>query len=125
MGISVSWYDQSHQALLFTYQRPWKWHEFDQAVAAMLAALDDSPRTVDLIFDISAAGLPPSGDLSRFKRVSEINHPRSGKVIFVGGQSLVMNLVDLLIKLYGRAFRPPDFIFVLSLEEASLRLQPS
>jgi len=118
MGITIDWEGTDNKIIRITYQKPWDWDDFDAVFYSMIIMLDSASQTVDLVFDIRNGGFPPPGAVTRFKRVGEINHPNGGMIIFIGGSSAVMNFVNLFIKVYGRAFRPPNFIFVASPEEA-------
>ena len=123
MPISVEWDNAQHTAILFIYQRPWTWHEFDAAVEKTLALASTTDHKVDVIFDLRNGGFPPRDAVQRFKAASEITHPNVGQYVYVAPGMLaqfVKNVIQILNRAYGGFgnFKVPNIVFTKSLEEA-------
>jgi hypothetical protein len=123
MPITVAWDDPQQTALLFTYERPWTWGEFDAAVEQILTFASVVDHKVDVIFDLRKGGFPPRDAVQRFKAAAEITHPNMGQYVYVAPSMLtnfVKNVIQILNRAYGGFgnFRVPDIVFTKSLEEA-------
>ncbi len=123
MPISVEWDNSQHTAILFTYQRPWTWREFDAAIEQTLALASSVDHKVDVIFDLRNGGFPPRDAVQRFKAASEITHPNVGQYVYVAPSMLaqfVKNVIQILNRAYGGFgnFKVPNIVFTKSLEEA-------
>jgi hypothetical protein len=122
MSISVEWDNAEQTTILFTYQRPWNWNEFDAAVEQSLAYLDMVQHPVDVIFDLRSGGFPPKDAVWRFKTAAEITHPNIGKYVYVAPSILVIfvkNVIEILNRAYGGFgnFQVPPITFVKTPEE--------
>ncbi|MEO8609251.1 MAG: hypothetical protein ABI690_15275 [Chloroflexota bacterium] len=123
MPITVEWDNPQQTAVLFTYQRPWTWREFDTAIRQTLTLLDGVQHKVDIIFDIRRGGIPPPEAVRHFKSASEITHSNMGQYVYVAPSMLttfVKNVIQILNRAYGGFgnFRVPDIVFTKSPEEA-------
>lgn len=123
MPITVEWDNPQQTALLFTYQRPWTWKEFDAAVEQTLAYADSVNHRVDVIFDLRKGGFPPRDAVWRFKSAAEITHPNVGQYVYVAPSMLVhfvKNVIQILNRAYGGfgSFQVPHIEFTKTLEEA-------
>jgi hypothetical protein len=123
MPITIAWDNPQQTVVLFTYQRPWTWAEFDAAVEQTLTFASAVDHRVDVIFDLRKGGFPPPDALWRFKDAAEISHPNVGQYVYVAPSMLtnfVKNVIQILNRAYGGFgnFRVPDIVFTKSLEEA-------
>jgi hypothetical protein len=123
MTITVEWDNPQQTAVLFTYNRPWTWGEFDVAVEQTLALASAVNHKVDVIFDLRNGGFPPRDALQRFKDAAEITHPNIGQYVYVAPSMLaqfVKNVVQILNRTYGGfgGFKVPNIVFTKSPEEA-------
>jgi hypothetical protein len=118
MGIKVAWDTEEQTAICLVFDKPWTWDDFEDANRQMLTLLNSVQHKVDIIFDISNAGFPPSGALQRFKKVAQNHHPNTRLLVYVGGKEFVMNFLKLMVVIYGKAFQPPAFNFAGTLTEA-------
>jgi len=125
MRVIVSWDTEEQEAIRITYERNWKWEDFDAAIVQMMALLDSAQGKVDVIIDIRNAGYPPPGAAARFKRVAEIDHPNAGHIIFVAPNMLVQfvkGILSLLSKIHWAGLDRTQFVFVGSLEQARMMI---
>jgi hypothetical protein len=118
MGIKVAWDTEEQKAICLVFDKPWTWDDFENANNEMTALLNSVQYKVDIIFDISRAGFPPSGALQRFKKVAQNYHQNTRHLVYVGGKEFVMNFLKLMVVIYGKAFQPPNFTFTSSVAEA-------
>jgi hypothetical protein len=118
MGINVNWDNEEHTIIGLAFDKPWTWDDFENANKNMMEMLNSVQHKVDIIFDISRAGFPPSGALQRFRKVSQNYHPNTRHLVYVGGKEFVMNFLKLMVVIYGKAFQPPNFNFTSSIAEA-------
>ena len=123
MTITVAWDNPQQTAVLFTYNRPWTWSEFDTAVEQTLAFASAVDHKVDVIFDLRNGGFPPRDAVQRFKAAAEITHPNVGQYVYVAPGMLtqfVKNVIQILNRTYGGFgnFKVPNIVFTKSPEEA-------
>jgi hypothetical protein len=118
MGINVAWDTEEQKTICLVFDKPWTWDDFENANRDMMALLGSVNYKVDIIFDISRAGFPPSGALQRFKKVAQNHHANTRHLVYIGGKDFVMNFLKLMVVIYGKAFQPPNFTFTNSLAEA-------
>jgi hypothetical protein len=123
MPITVEWDNPQQTAILFTYQRPWTWKEFDTAVEQTLALIKAANQRVDVIFDLRKGGFPPRDAVWRFKDAAEITHPNLGQYVYVAPSMLVYfvkNVIQIINRAYGGfgGFKVPPIEFIKTLEEA-------
>src|SRR5689334_10447826 len=103
MTITVDWDNPQHTAVLFVYQRPWTWHEFNKAIQETLALADTVNHKVDVIFDLHNGGFPPRDAVWRFKTAAEITHRNMGQYVYVA-PSMLTQFVKNVIKILNRAY---------------------
>ena len=123
MAISVQWDNPEQTAVMIVYTRPWTWKEFDAAIAQMLTLFNSVNHQVHVIFDIRNGGFPPPDAMTRFKKVTEIQHPNGGLLVFIA-PTILVQFVNSIAKILTVAFEgsgtfaAPKFIFTKSPEEA-------
>ncbi|MAU10264.1 MAG: hypothetical protein CL607_10610 [Anaerolineaceae bacterium] len=125
MGIALSWDNAQQTIILLDYERPWNWDEFDRTANDLINMLSQVDHKVHIIFDVSHAGMPPGGALTRFKRVLELNHPNTGRLVFVSSPSIMtfINIVrNALQKINPGRDDAPQFEFARTLAEARTKL---
>jgi hypothetical protein len=123
MPITVDWDNLQQTIILFTYNRPWTWREFDAAVEQTLALVNTVDHKVDIIFDLRNGGFPPRDAVWRFKTAAELSHPNVGQYVYVAPSMLahfVKNVIQIINRAYGGfgTFQVPPIVFTKSLEEA-------
>lgn len=121
MGITLDWDNEQQTIILIEYERPWNWDDFDQTAHALINTMGQVDHKVHIVFDISHAGMPPGGAMTRFKRVMEIEHPNRGRLIFISTPALTtfIRLVrHALNKIDPGDDDAPPFEFVQTLAEA-------
>jgi hypothetical protein len=118
LSIITEWDNPEHTAIRITYERPWDWKEFEHARAAINEMLGSTDNMVDLIFDVRKGGPPPAGAVNKFRSTLQTQHLNRGMIIFVGGAIMVQTFLNLILRIYSRAVKTPNFTFANSLEEA-------
>ena len=121
MGITLNWDNEQQTIILIEYERPWNWDDFDQTAHELINMMGQVDHTVHIIFDISHAGMPPGGAMTRFKRVMQIEHPNRGQLVFISTPALTtfIRLVrHALNKIDPGDDDTPPFEFVQTLAEA-------
>lgn len=121
MGITLNWDNAQQTIILIQYERPWSWDDFDQTAHDLINMMGQVDHTIHIIFDISHAGMPPGGAMTRFKRVLDIKHVNRGRLIFISTPALTtfIRLVrHALNKIDPENDDAPPFEFVQTLPEA-------
>ncbi|MGB1288294.1 MAG: hypothetical protein ACPG7F_17295, partial [Aggregatilineales bacterium] len=115
MSIDVTWDTDAKTVLMVSYEKPWTWDEFNQAIDDVQMLLDSVNHPVHMIFDIRGAGFPPQGAMQRFRRTTQINHPNVDLLIYIAPSMLarfIGTINTILGTVYDKAYSEPDFHFV-------------
>lgn len=118
LGIKVEWDTEAQTAIRVTYSHPWNWSEFEAAQTEVNSMMGSTEKVIDLIFDVRNGGSPPPGSMSKFRQVVQTGHLNRGMIVFVGGVMLVQTFLNLILRIYGKTVKDPNFVFANSLEEA-------
>jgi hypothetical protein len=80
--------------------------------------LDQTPRTVDGIIDLSEGiGTPPL-ILTQMRSVMQKRHPRTGMIVLVGANDVIMTFWKIFLQAYGRLVREPRYAYAKTVEDA-------
>src|SRR5258708_28579 len=104
---------------------PWKWDEMEASAAETNRYIDSVSYKVDSILDVTHMGAIPKEGLSRSIQVGKKSHPRTGRIVLVGGNMTVQMMVNAVSRIVGRVSRNAQpIIFAASIEEAYKLLKP-
>ena len=118
MAISIVW--DSETTMRHVYEGSWRWDDLYAVLEETTATLEDYEHVVDIIADFSNSSMLPPGPTSHFKHIEGfIKHPRVGKVIAVGTNTII----ETFMRIFMRFTRSNDhFLFASTLEEAHDKL---
>ena len=123
MAIRVKWDDETHRAILVTYEAGWNWDDYFSAKVEIDALLNSVTYTVHIISDSRVGGMVPRGNaLTHFARAFQTAPNNIGLVVVVGGNIIFRSLLHLLQTVsLNRAAN--NVCFAYTLEEARELLQ--
>lgn len=113
------WDNDEHTVVRMEFIERWTWHEVHGAVAQHTRMLDQTPRTVDGISDLSGGiGTPPL-ILTQMRSIMQKRNPRTGMIVRVGANDdVVMPFWKVFLQAYGRLVREPRCAYAKTVEEA-------
>lgn len=116
MQITVSWFDDQHTILLYTFDPRWTWEDFIETKSVADPMIDAAGRDIALIFDARRIRHLPLNSLTYAREMVETRHPQGRPVIIVGENLIVRTIYHLVERVAGQFMR--DFSVVESLDEA-------
>jgi len=121
MAISTIW--ESETTVRHIYEGSWRWDDLYAVLDETTTVLEDHEYVVDIIADFSNSSMLPPGPTSHFKHIEVfIKHPRVGKVVAVGTNTII----ETFARIFMRFTRSNDrFLFAATLEEAHAKLADS
>jgi hypothetical protein len=118
MPVTNVWDNNEKTIIRMEVSGRWTWDEMYQASSAGYGMLDSVSHTVYPIIDFSQSlGMPPNA-ITHARNMMGRQHPRTGMTVFVGANTLFVNLWRIFIRLYALFSREQDFTFAKSLDEA-------
>lgn len=103
MGIDVRWFDERHNAILYTFQSPWDWDDYYAISGIAGEMFRDVGHKVAIIIDLtSSTGLPP-GALTHLRRGINKEYDNRGTVILVGMNRFVQSMSSMMVRLFPQA----------------------
>lgn len=100
MTVTVSWYDETHRAIVQRYEGKWTWEELSQAAQSVREMAMTVPHTVILLIDISESQNMPSGNALSQGRAAFNAMPNNMAQIIVAMRSQMMEVFgELVIKM--------------------------
>jgi hypothetical protein len=123
MGIRVNWDDETHRAILVTYEAGWTWNDYFRAKVEIDNLLRSVNYTVHILSDARIGGMMPRGNaLTNFASAFQTAPNNIGLVVVVGGNVIFRSLLYLLQTVsLNRAAN--NICFAYTLEEARELLQ--
>ncbi len=121
MGITIALESDDQQTIVYTVEEQWSWNEYFAALKQAHDMMDSVPHTrIDIIIDMRRANLIPQNALSTFRRSTTSRHPKSGIMVFVGGNMFIKTLFRMMETLAREAMK--SIKFVSTMEEAQAAL---
>lgn len=103
MPASITWDDKSQTVLRYILTGTWTWAEFRLGVDEAVALINSVDHPVDVILDLrNSESLPLDNPFPTLKYMVSVVPPNASQTAFiiVGGQSLMVALVNSLQKIY-------------------------
>jgi hypothetical protein len=119
MPITVDWYNAEKTALIYTYDGPWTWGEFDAVVAQGNALMQSVPYTVHAILDLHAMSLIPTDVISARHRqhITTLTPSNHGKLILYKINPALRLIASTVERLAPQWFARRNAVFVDTPEE--------
>src|SRR5689334_8333352 len=111
MPVINTWDNDEKTIIRMEVSGRWTWDEMYQASESGFAMLDSVAHTVYPILDFSQSlGMPPNA-ITHARNMMGRQHPRTGMTVFVGANTLFVNLWRIFVRLYALLSREQDFAF--------------
>ena len=99
MPVSAVWANETHTAIILTFEQPWDWPEFHAADEQAQALKHEVSHTVHWIMDFRAAGPMPQKTLAQMNHIGRQMQGDSGRVYIVGANALLTALGSIMRRL--------------------------
>jgi hypothetical protein len=118
MTVNIMWDNDAHTVVRMEFIERWTWDEVQQAMTKHTRMLNETTRIVAGIIDLSESiGTPPL-ILTQMRGIMQTRHPRTGMIVFVGANDIVMTFWKLFLQAYGLLVRAPRYAYAKSVQEA-------
>lgn len=97
--INVQWSKIEKNVIIWKFNPPWTFEDFDAARAESYAMIDSAEGNVDIIFLTSEAQYIPPGTIAYLRKNVIHHHPRHGYIVVVGAKTHLMTLLNCLTEL--------------------------
>lgn len=84
MSVHVQWDNEEQTIILWSFVGRWTWGEYEDALNAASALLDQVEHTVDYIYDVRRMNILPPDVVTRFKAKYLKQPPKTGRFVAVG-----------------------------------------
>lgn len=84
MSVHVAWDSDDHTIIVWSFVGRWTWGEYEDALKAAYAMLDEAGAKVDYIYDVRQMSILPPDVVTRFKTKYLKLHPNTGRFVAVG-----------------------------------------
>ena len=122
MGIRVSWDNDEHTALLFTFEGRWDLNDFYAGVKEGNGLMDSAHQPVHSIFDLTRGNALPPGFVGAIRSIGAKPHAQMGQMAVVGANTFVTSFVNLFGKLLPDNTKSRRAIFAATLDDARAKL---
>lgn len=117
MPITVRWDDAAQTIILYTFESPWTWAEYNAAVQEAWQLDESVDHSTDTITDMTRSSLLPMGVLLQNIRKSVVEIPESTQtIVLVGAGRFPRALLDTIRRVYQRQMA--KFVTASTLDEA-------
>ncbi|NWF69602.1 MAG: hypothetical protein HXY40_11000 [Chloroflexi bacterium] len=100
MAVGVTWDNEQHTILLYTFTDPWNWDDYDEAVRHAYALLESTPNRVATIIDFSCTQTLPRGAIKHMSIVAQQPHPKQSMMLIVGASPFIQAISNILASAY-------------------------
>jgi hypothetical protein len=100
MGIAVTWDNEQHSTLLYSFHDPWDWTDYDEAMRTGAKMLDTASQKVAVIIDFTETHTLPRGAIRHMSVTAEQLHPQQGAMVIVGANPFIHAIGGILTRLY-------------------------
>ncbi len=101
MGVAVFWDNEAKTCLRLDFEGPWRWDEYDSAIAEASASIESAGYRVDLIHNLQAGSRMPLGYfLPHFRYALNLMKANLGFIVFVGSNHSMQVLLSLFIETF-------------------------
>lgn len=118
MPVTNIWDNDEKTIIRMDVSGRWTWDEMYAASTVGYSMLESVPHVVYPILDFSQSHGMPNNAITHARNMMGKQHPRTGMTVFVGANTLFVNLWRIFIRLYSLLSREQDFTFANSLDEA-------
>ncbi len=87
MSVHVDWDNDEHTAILWMFVGRWTWGEYDDALNAINAMLEEVDHKVDFIYDVREMSIVPPDLVTRFKLKYARKPEKANRFIAVGADT--------------------------------------
>ncbi|MCS6835992.1 MAG: hypothetical protein NZ750_08250 [Anaerolineae bacterium] len=117
----LSWFDQEKTIIVLEIFRPWTWEDAFASVPLLNQTVEQQPHAVYSVYHYyvkSSALLPHGSNLTKLRRLLELDPPNERLVFFVRQDVLTTRLMNALSSAYGLSQLMKKYRFVMSWQEA-------
>jgi len=118
MGITVSWVDETHSAVLLDFRGHWTWDEMRTANQQIEEMSKSVAHVVDIVNDLTYSSGLPSGALTEARAMMNGFERPQGLMIGIQVGGLVQALYPIFQNLYGRRAGFPETLFFETRQDA-------
>src|SRR5689334_20286455 len=119
MSITVDWYNAEKTALIYTYEGPWTWYDFDTVVSYGNSLMQSVPHTVHVVVDLKASSIVPTDVISASSRVriANLTPANHGKLIVYRISPAIHFLASTVERIAPQWMAKRNAVFAYTLEE--------
>ncbi len=101
MAIAILWDDEARTCLRLDFEGPWRWDEYDSAIAEASSTIESAGHRVDLIHNLRAGSRMPIGYfLPHFRYALNLMGANLGLIVFIGSNHSMQVLLSLFIETF-------------------------
>ncbi|MDX2077985.1 MAG: hypothetical protein SFZ02_16265 [bacterium] len=122
----IGWLDAGRKIAVLEILGPWKWDEALDIIPFLNEQVASVGHPVYTIYEYNGkhmAFLPRGGGILNIRRLVEIDPPNEQLVIFIKQDSLTLNFVNIVFKVYGLRQIVQKYRFVATWEEAMAQIE--
>ncbi|MFN8374667.1 MAG: hypothetical protein U0694_17525 [Anaerolineae bacterium] len=124
MGISVTWDNVQQTTLLYSFEEPWGWADFDEALRLGYQMMEGTDQKVGVIIDLSRVGSLPRNAIQHLSNSSKYGHPNQHTTIYVGMSPFVRAIFNILVKVMPRPLYDIHSVETLKQARTLMNRQP-
>jgi hypothetical protein len=118
MSVNIMWDNDKHTAVRMEFIDRWTWDEVHRAMTQHTQMLNETSNTVAGIIDLTdGIGTPPL-ILTQMRGIMQKRHPRTGMIVLVGANDVVITFWKIFLQAYGRLVREPRYAYAKTVQEA-------
>lgn len=118
----INWLDKTKTITYYNLDNSWTWSDIFEIRREKMDMIDSVGHRVHHIVNIKYDVIPPQS-LINAKLATDISHPREGLNIYIGRNSGLESVADILPQVYGKSNFIERTRFVRSFEDAMREIQ--
>lgn len=119
MGVSISWANDDHTIVTYTFADPWTWDEFYRCWDWLKAEMDASDQPISIIMDLRAFRTIPPDIMKHLKGILVQMHPNFSRATAYVGAGMLKTMYPVVLRqLAPEMVGQVQAFFAPTLEEA-------
>ena len=125
MSITVDWYNAEKTAIIYTYDGPWTWNDFDTVVTQGNMLIKSVPYIVHVVVDLKDGSIVPTDVISASgrERITNMTPPNHGKLIVYRISPAIHFLASTVERIAPQWVAKRNVVFAYTPEEIDAAIQ--